>query len=45
MSNVLDQYEIDDISNRIESEINNLDGLAEDDDFGDRDGDGLGDYY
>ena len=45
ISNIIEQYEADDISNRIESEINNLDGLAEDDDFGDRDGDGLGDYY
>jgi hypothetical protein len=44
MSNVLEQYQSEDIDARISKEINNLDGLGDDDDYGDRDGDGLGDY-
>jgi hypothetical protein len=44
MSNVLDQYQAEDIDARISKEVNNLDGLGDDDDFGERDGDYLGDY-
>ena len=43
ISTILDQLEGDDITRRIESEVNNLDGLAEDDDY-DGDGDNQGDY-
>ena len=45
ISSVLDQMENDDVARRINEEVNNLDGLAEDDDYGDRDGDGMGDYF
>ena len=45
ISSVLDQMESDDVARRIEEEVYNLDGLAEDDDYGDRDGDGMGDYF
>jgi len=45
ISTVLDQMEGDEITRRIESEINNLEGLADDDDYGDRDGDNDGDYF
>jgi len=45
ISSVLDQMENDDVDRRIAQEINNLDGLAEDDDYGDRDGDYMGDYF
>ena len=44
ISNVIEQYEQDEVSRRIESEVYNLDGFADDDDFGDRDGDNQGDY-
>ena len=44
ISNVIEQYEQDEVSRRIENEVYNLDGLADDDDFGDRDGDNQGDY-
>ena len=44
ISEVVDVLEKDDITRRIESEVYNLDGLAEDDDFGERDGDNQGDY-
>ena len=37
--------ESDDVARRIEDEVYNLDGLAEDDDYGDRDGDSMGDYF
>ena len=43
ISTILDQMDDDYISSRIESEVNNLDGLAEDDDY-DGDGDNQGDY-
>ena len=43
ISTILDQMDEDYISSRIESEVNNLDGLAEDDDYG-GDGDNQGDY-
>ena len=39
ISNVIDVLEQDDITKRIENEVYNLDGLAEDDDFGEREGD------
>ena len=45
ISSVLDQMENDDVARRIEEEVYNLDGLAEDDDYGDRDGDSMGDYF
>ena len=45
ISSVLDQMESDDVARRIEEEVYNLDGLAEDDDYGDRDGDSMGDYF
>ena len=45
ISTVLDQMEGDEITRRIDSEVNNLEGLADDDDYGDRDGDGNGDYF
>ena len=44
ISEVVDTLEQDDITRRIEAEVYNLDGLAEDDDFGERDGDNQGDY-
>jgi hypothetical protein len=39
ISDVIDTVENDDIARRIEAEVFNLSHLAEDDDFGDRDGD------
>ena len=45
ISSVLEQMEGDEITDRIESEVYNLDGLPNDDDYGDRDGDNEGDYF
>lgn len=44
LSGLMDTMEQNDVERRINAEIYNLDGLAEDDDFGERDGDNLGDY-
>jgi hypothetical protein len=44
MSNVLDQYQNEEVAARISKEVNNLEGLGDDDDYGDRDGDTQGDY-
>tara|TARA_B110000977_G_scaffold41335_1_gene55642 strand:+ start:1382 stop:7375 length:5994 start_codon:yes stop_codon:yes gene_type:complete len=44
ISTILDQIAGDDITRRIESEVYNLDGLPDDDDYDDRDGDDNGDY-
>ena len=45
ISSVLDHLENNDVERRINSEVYNLDGIAEDDDYGERDGDGEGDYF
>ena len=45
ISDVIDVLEQDDVARRIEAEVYNLNGLAEDDDYGDRDGDADGDYF
>ena len=44
LSGLMDTMEQNDVERRINAEVYNLDGLAEDDDFGERDGDNLGDY-
>jgi len=42
---ILDKMDGDEITRRIESEVYNLEGLADDDDYQDRDGDNQGDYF